>query len=154
MVNFCDFSGSDYIATYDGFAWLIIMGSGFDDWIYWQFCLQLQSVITAHNQWLSTTRSISTNVFSSTETNDKWMNRLNSRMNSFLKLRKNRVETTTSISCDSPVVRGNVSLLIFVASETCVNPWQRFDIHQRIRCHGNLCLGTCYLATEVPLLTT
>jgi hypothetical protein len=36
--------------------------------------LQLQSIITAHNQWLSTTRSSpywATNVFSSTVTNDK-----------------------------------------------------------------------------------
>jgi hypothetical protein len=25
------------IVTYEGLAWLIIMGSGFDDWIYWHF---------------------------------------------------------------------------------------------------------------------
>jgi hypothetical protein len=30
-----------------------------------------------------------------------------------------------------------VSLLIFVAAETCVNPWQRFDLYQRIRCSVN-----------------
>jgi hypothetical protein len=27
-----------YIVTYKGFAWLIIMGSGFDYWAYWHFC--------------------------------------------------------------------------------------------------------------------
>jgi hypothetical protein len=26
-----------YIVTYKGFAWLIIPGSGFDDWVYWHF---------------------------------------------------------------------------------------------------------------------
>jgi hypothetical protein len=26
-----------YIVTYSGLAYLIIMGSGFDDWIYWHF---------------------------------------------------------------------------------------------------------------------
>jgi hypothetical protein len=48
---FCSVSGIMYIyiyiyiyvcvcvcvVTYSGFAWLIIMGSGFDDWIYWHF---------------------------------------------------------------------------------------------------------------------
>jgi hypothetical protein len=30
-------SGQYCIVTYKGFAWLIIMGSGFDVWIYWHF---------------------------------------------------------------------------------------------------------------------
>jgi hypothetical protein len=33
-----------------GVAWLIILGTRFDDWIYWTSLLQLQSIITAHNQ--------------------------------------------------------------------------------------------------------
>jgi hypothetical protein len=52
-----------------GVPWLI-MGSGFVDWVYWHFF----TIITAHNQWLSTTRSFpywTTSVFSSTVTNDK-----------------------------------------------------------------------------------
>jgi hypothetical protein len=47
------------IVTYERFAWLIITGS------------RLQSIITAHNRWLSKTRSISswtTSVFFSTVT--------------------------------------------------------------------------------------
>jgi hypothetical protein len=50
------------------------MGSGFDDWVYWH-SLQLQSIMTAHNQWLSTTRSNiywTTSVLSSAVTNDEW----------------------------------------------------------------------------------
>jgi hypothetical protein len=31
------FSIFNNIATYSGFAWLITMGSGFDDWVYWHF---------------------------------------------------------------------------------------------------------------------
>jgi hypothetical protein len=63
-----------HIITYRRLAWLIIMGSRFDDWIYWTPLLQLQSLITAHNQWLSATRSIpcwARSVFSSRVTNDE-----------------------------------------------------------------------------------
>jgi hypothetical protein len=52
-------------ATYSRLAWLIIMGSGLDDWIYWYF-----TIVKSHNQWLSTTCSIpcwTTSVFSSTD---------------------------------------------------------------------------------------
>jgi hypothetical protein len=63
---------SSYIVMYSGCAWLITMGSGLDDWIY---CLwYLQSIITAHTQWLSTARSVpywTMSVFSSTVTNDE-----------------------------------------------------------------------------------
>jgi hypothetical protein len=38
-----------------GAPW-VITGSGLGDWIYWH--LPIQSIITAHNQWLSKTRSI------------------------------------------------------------------------------------------------
>jgi hypothetical protein len=74
--------------------------------------LQLQSVMTAHNQWLSTTRSIpcwTTSVFPSTVTNAEpvtaahWTptecrmkNLLNSRLNSLLQLPGNRIEITAS----------------------------------------------------------
>jgi hypothetical protein len=55
---------------YEEFAWLIITGSRLDDWIYWH-SLQLQLIITAHNQWLLKTRSNSywtTSVFTSAVT--------------------------------------------------------------------------------------
>jgi hypothetical protein len=48
-----------------------------------------------------------------------------------------------TVSCYSPVITG-ISLLIFVAAETSVSPWQRFD--QRVRCNGNLCLPNRCLA--------
>jgi hypothetical protein len=38
--------------------WLIITGSRLDDWIYWRLLLQIQPIITAHNQWLRKSRSI------------------------------------------------------------------------------------------------
>jgi hypothetical protein len=64
-----------YIAEYchvSRFPWLIMTGFGLHDWIYWHcYYNQLQSLITAHNQWLSKTRSIpywTTSVFSSTTT--------------------------------------------------------------------------------------
>jgi hypothetical protein len=47
-----------------------------------------------------------------------------------------------------PLPWESVSLLIFVAMETCVNPWQRFDLHQHIHCSGNLCLPKCCLALD------
>jgi hypothetical protein len=40
-----------------GVPWLKTTDSGLDDWIYCT-SLQLQPIITAHNQWLSKTRSI------------------------------------------------------------------------------------------------
>jgi hypothetical protein len=49
------------IVTYEGLAWLIITGSGLDDWIYWHFDYsynQLQSILAAHNWLLSKTFSI------------------------------------------------------------------------------------------------
>jgi hypothetical protein len=52
----------------------IITGSGLADWIYWYYyynCSQLKSLITAHNRWLTKTRSIPSwtkSVFSSTVT--------------------------------------------------------------------------------------
>jgi hypothetical protein len=42
--------------------WRIITGSWLDDWIYWHSYynyISLQSLITAHNQWLPKARSIS-----------------------------------------------------------------------------------------------
>jgi hypothetical protein len=39
-----------------GVPWRIITGSGLDDWIYWR--LVLQSITTAHNEWLPKMRSI------------------------------------------------------------------------------------------------
>jgi hypothetical protein len=51
-----------------------ITSSGLDGWIYWHCYynyIELQSIITAHNRWLSKTRSIpswTTSVFSSTVT--------------------------------------------------------------------------------------
>jgi hypothetical protein len=36
------------ISRIPGSAWQIIMGSGFDDCVYWHFFLQLQSITTAH----------------------------------------------------------------------------------------------------------
>jgi hypothetical protein len=41
---------------YSRFAWLIIMGSGFDDWI--GTSLQLLPIITAHSQWFPKTCSV------------------------------------------------------------------------------------------------
>jgi hypothetical protein len=37
-----------YIFTYNGLAWLITVGSRFDDWIYWTSVLQLHLIITSH----------------------------------------------------------------------------------------------------------
>jgi hypothetical protein len=58
--------------TYFWLAWLIITGSGSDDWIYWHFGYNytyFQSLMTAHNRWLPKVRSVSswtTSDFSST----------------------------------------------------------------------------------------
>jgi hypothetical protein len=34
----CSVTQERSVVTYEGFAWLIIMGSGLDDCIYWHFC--------------------------------------------------------------------------------------------------------------------
>jgi hypothetical protein len=40
--------GRKHTVTYKRLAWLIIVGSRFDDWIYWTSILQLQLIITVH----------------------------------------------------------------------------------------------------------
>jgi hypothetical protein len=63
-----------YIVNCRGYEWLIITGSGLDDWIYCHFYYnysQLQSTITNYNWWLPKTHSIPSwtmSVFSSTVT--------------------------------------------------------------------------------------
>jgi hypothetical protein len=56
-----------------GYAWLIITGSGFDDWIYWVIHLQLLLITITYNSSYSVTKSRSipswtTSIFSSTMT--------------------------------------------------------------------------------------
>jgi hypothetical protein len=62
------FPSHDKILTRIGVTWLIIMGSGLDDWIYWHFYYN-------YNQWVSTTLSVpcwTTSFFHSTVTKDEW----------------------------------------------------------------------------------
>jgi hypothetical protein len=50
-----------------GVPWLIMLGSEWDDWIYWRLLLQsplIQYILTAHSRWLPKT-SCTTSVFSS-----------------------------------------------------------------------------------------
>jgi hypothetical protein len=57
--------------TYEGFEWLIVTGSGFDDCIYWHFYYNYKQLYQLTNQWLSKTRSIpywTTSSFSSAVT--------------------------------------------------------------------------------------
>jgi hypothetical protein len=42
----------DNIVTYSGFAWLIIMGSGFDDWVYWHFFTITVNYNSSHIEFL------------------------------------------------------------------------------------------------------
>jgi hypothetical protein len=52
-----------HIVTYTGLAWIIIMGSGFDDWVYWHFYTitlnyySSQSILTAEASLHSASRS-------------------------------------------------------------------------------------------------
>jgi hypothetical protein len=67
-----------YISLYchvSGVPWLIITGSGLDNWILFTLLLQLQPIITAHNQRLLETRSVpywTTSVFSSAWLTSFW----------------------------------------------------------------------------------
>jgi hypothetical protein len=104
------------------------MGSGLDDYIYWHF-FQLQSIMTAHNQWLSTTRSIpywTTSVFSSIVTNSE-------RRISWTELTSRRTEYK------SPCL--TVPLLFpvsSVATKRVSIPWQRLEFSKRVRCRENM----------------
>jgi hypothetical protein len=66
--------------------------------------------------------------------------------------RSNRRENTTSNSKLLSLIATGMSLLIFVASETCVNPWQRFDSYQHIRYSENLYLPDRCLANWLSRL--
>jgi hypothetical protein len=64
-------------------------------------------------------------------------NLLNSRINSLYNFgRTDEKALPRTVSCYSPIVTG-MFLLIFVAADRCVNPRQRFDFCQHIRCSGN-----------------
>jgi hypothetical protein len=54
-VLICQWETRTYCVTYAWFAWRIITGSGLD---LLALLLQLQSIMAAHNRWLSTTLSI------------------------------------------------------------------------------------------------
>jgi hypothetical protein len=119
-----------------GVPWLIIMCSGLDDWIYWH--LPLQSLITAHNQWLPKTRSFhywTTSVFSSTATDlDLIYESATSSTNAF-SFTDESWRLTQSITCPpfitwgepnkdhypSPPHGSSTIPCLSVAAETCVN---------------------------------
>jgi hypothetical protein len=102
-------------------------------WIRWlgllALRLQLQPIITAHNQWLPKIRSIpywSTCVFSSPVTNAEQKNKC-----SLLELPSDLITTpvwrmlswcTNELSFITSDCSSLFCLLIFVAAETCVNP--------------------------------
>jgi hypothetical protein len=123
--------------------------------------LQLKSIMTAHNQWLSTTCSIrywTTCVFSSTVMNDESLltHRTPLRMNydSFITPRwleyRSPSQTVPLLFCVILSHR-NLCLLIFIAMETYINLWQCFDLHQRIHCSVYLCLPNRCLANGLLL---
>jgi hypothetical protein len=80
---------SDNIATCKGFAWRIIMGSGFDDWVYCHFLTITVYYNSSHIELLLDDVCL-TNFY------EESLIQLNSRMNSLLKLRENRIEITAS----------------------------------------------------------
>jgi hypothetical protein len=123
--------------TCSGFAWLIITGSGLDDWIYWHFF----TVTVNYDSSLSMTAHDSLHSLLQHEcplrrvTNDTlnscWMN-YDWYLTNVLLIYEwtlfynfGRTDERT-VSFYSPVATG-ISLLIFVAAETCVNLWRRFE---------------------------
>jgi hypothetical protein len=92
-------------------------------WIWWldllALLLQLKSIITAHNEWLSTTHAIpywTTSVSSSTAMNDKWRITAHTLNSFWILLRMNHDSFITSklheyrspprtVSCHSPLPR-------------------------------------------------
>jgi hypothetical protein len=155
------------IVTYEGFAWLIITGSGLDDWIYWHFFTI--TITTAHNQWLPKTRSIpywTTSVFSSTVTDlvliyesvtssvsvVRWLalHKLNFwillRLIHWTPLRISQWihEWTLFYNSGRTEERSRprtvrLLLRLFVAARTCLpNRCQAMDYSAFIRCHGNV----------------
>jgi hypothetical protein len=128
--------------------WLIISGSGLDDWIYWHFF-----TITT-NQWLSKTRSIpywTTGVF--LFHCDEWRTKSPLRLNHWTYLRMPNVWTfvnwtelnflfVTSRRTDykSPSRTFRLLLRPFVAAETCLpSRCPALGYSVSIRCRGNLC---------------
>jgi hypothetical protein len=104
--------------------------------------LQLQPIITAHNQWLSKTRSIpnrTTSVYISSVTNGEWWNTVHTLNCLQRRLPDESPHHLKRFLCYS---------VLSVATETRVNPWQRFGLHQCILCSGNLCLPNRCLAMD------
>jgi hypothetical protein len=134
-------------------------------WIGWldllALLLQLQPIITAHNQWPSKTRSIpywTTNVLSSTGTNDE--RRLTAHsfycdcLERWLSYECRRIELSwTELSSRWPEYRSLPRtirvILFFRCHETCLpNRCPAIDYSVSIRCSGNVCLASRWLLID------
>jgi hypothetical protein len=131
------------VVMYLGFAWLIIMGCGFDDWVYWHFftiminydssqsmtvynslhsLLGYECILFYCDEWWMTNHCSHTEL--------PWITNYDSHLTNALLIyewtlfynfgRTDKRVSSQTVTCYSPVVTG-MSLLIF-AAETCVNP--------------------------------
>jgi hypothetical protein len=127
---------SSYIVTWKGLAWLIIMSSRFDDWIYWHFF----TIITAHalnsfcttSLWRISLRNLS--LLSPTPfISLLFFSRIH-ESTAFYNGHAAGIEVTiSSSSCYSALL---------LLRNVCQVSWQRFDSCKRIRCCGNRCQPT------------
>jgi hypothetical protein len=119
-----------YIVTYKGLAWLIIVGSRFDDWICWTSLLQLHLITTAHtlNSFLITNLSL---------LSGSW--RVSSLSNSLqLSTTESRTELTScGPNMEHPVGKF-IPLLLSIATKHDTISRQRIDLYKRIPCCGNV----------------
>jgi hypothetical protein len=117
-----------------GLAWLIIMGSGINDWIYWHF---FTITLNYGSSYLMTLYDSLHSLPDWTVTNGEGLfsaHTLNSLTN----------ESITGLTSRRPEYRSpsqTVSLSFYP---------RHGNVFVNIRWHGNLCLGICYLLTASP----
>jgi hypothetical protein len=154
------------IVRYKWFAWLIIMGSGFDDWIYWHFFTITINCNSSHSQLLLNV--CLTNLSEESQTNislisDGFESKSGSKVTlrlvvyrQSLRLAIKPFETHAMdlfLSTESlrprTVNSSSVILCVIRCRETCVNhvATLSYSLLQSISC-----LPTCYLATTRSLL--
>jgi hypothetical protein len=143
---------NNYIVMYSRSAWLIIMGSGLDDLIYWYF---FTITVNYNNldQWLSTTGCIpywTASVCSSTATNNEGRITVHTWNFFWILLRMNYDSCLMNallfiLMCPPFLTSGEPNEGHHVEQLVVILPLSRECVFFNIRCRGNVCLSVATL---------
>jgi hypothetical protein len=105
----------EHIVTCSGLKWLIIMGSGFDDWIYWHFFTITTNYNSSHIELLLNSLAVELRLLSEVcSLKNLWLSHYTECTNELPFI------TATGPECISPCRTVNCPLLICLLSRECI----------------------------------